>query len=162
MAGWMVFIAPTPKLAVGQKAAAFCRRAHRTVSCTTGQALCSVRCTPRQSTVGVCSSRPLDPTVTDCLMHTGQSGAIARGRLSAAPLRRLSGCPTGQSGAHRTGIVYYSVRHQALADSPLQGFFVDFFGLLLFLSLGLLCIILCLLLRCCFPQFLSPSKYCIL
>jgi hypothetical protein len=29
------------------------------------------------------------------------------------------------------------------------GFFADFFGLLLFLSIGLLCTFLCLLLRCC-------------
>jgi hypothetical protein len=84
--------------------------------------LCSVWYTPRQPTVGVCSSRPLDPIVTDCPVHTGQSGATARGRLFAAPLRRLSGCPTGQSGAHRTGPVYCPVRHQALADSPLLGF----------------------------------------
>jgi hypothetical protein len=112
---------------------------HRTVRCTTGQALCSVRCMPRQPTVGVCSSRPLDPTVTVCPVHTGQSGAhrtvwctsgqsgaTARGRLSAAPLRRLSGCPTGQSGAHRTGTVHCPVRHQALADSPLLGFLYCF------------------------------------
>jgi hypothetical protein len=77
---------------------------------------------PRQPTVGVCSSRPLDLTVTDSPVHTGQSGAIARGRLSAAPLRKLSGCPTGQSGAHQTCIVHCQVRHQALADSPLLGF----------------------------------------
>jgi hypothetical protein len=140
---------------------------HRTVRCTTGQLLCSVRCTPRQPTVGACSSRPLDPTVVVCPVPTvrcptGQSGATARERLSVASLRRLSGCPIGQSGAHRTGTVHCPVRHQALANSPLQGFFFDFFGLLLFLSLGLLCIISCLLLRCCFPQYLSPSKYCIL
>jgi hypothetical protein len=97
-------------------------RAHRIVRCTTGQALCSVRCTPRQPTVGVYSSRPLDPTVTDCPVHTGQSGATAWERLSAAPLRRLYGCPTGQSGAHCKGTVHYLVRHQALADSPLLGF----------------------------------------
>jgi hypothetical protein len=41
-------------------------------------------------------------------VHTGQSGATARERLSAASLRRLSGASpdspvhTGQSGAHRT------------------------------------------------------------
>jgi hypothetical protein len=135
---------------------------HRTVRCTTGQPLCSVRCTPRQPTIDACSSRPLDPTVVVCPVHTGQSGATAREHLSVASLRRLSGCPTKQSGAHRTGTVHCPMRHQTLADSPLQGFFVDFFGLLLFLSLELLCIILCLLLRCCFPQFLSASKYCIL
>jgi hypothetical protein len=48
---------------------------HRTIRCTTGQPLCSVRCTPRQPTVGACSSRPLDPTVAVCPVHTGQSGA---------------------------------------------------------------------------------------
>jgi hypothetical protein len=72
--GWYL-LPPIPKLAVGQKAAAFCRRVHRTVRCTTGQPLCSVRCTPRQPTVGACSSRPLDPTVAICPVHTGQSGA---------------------------------------------------------------------------------------
>jgi hypothetical protein len=43
-------------------------------------------------------------------------------------------------------------------------FFADFFGLLLFLSIGLLCIFLCLLLRCCIlialVQFsLHPVNY---
>jgi hypothetical protein len=100
-------------------------------------------------------SRPLAPVAVDrwirplpsahgtpdSPVHTGQSGATARERLSAASLRRLS-------GAHRTGTIHCPVRHQALADSPLLGFFVDSFGLLLFLSLGLICIFLCLLLRC--------------
>jgi hypothetical protein len=96
----------------------------RTVRCTIGQPLCSVRCTPHQPTVGACSSRPLDPTVAVCLVHTGQSGApsdspvhhrtvrcttgqtgaTTRECLSVASLRRLSGCPTGQSGAHRTAL----------------------------------------------------------
>jgi hypothetical protein len=113
MAGWGGIYSPNPQTS---------RWAHRTVRCTTGQALCSVRCTPHQPTVGVCSSRPFDPTVTDCSVHTRQSGATAQGRLSTAPLRRLSGCPTGQSSAHRTGTVHCPVRHQALADSPLLGF----------------------------------------
>jgi hypothetical protein len=44
------------------------------------------------------------------------------------------------------------------------GFFADFFGLLLFLSIGLLCTLLCLLLRCCIlialVQFsLHPVNY---
>jgi hypothetical protein len=113
------------------------------------RSLPSVRCTP-------------DSPVPTVRCSIEQTGVTTRERLSMASLRRLSGCLTRQSGAHRTGTVHCPVRHQALADSPLQGFFVDFFGLLLFLSLGLLCIILCLLLRCCFPQFLSSSKYCIL
>jgi hypothetical protein len=39
---------------------------HRTVRCTTGHCTVDVRCTPRQPTVGACSSRPLDPTVAVC------------------------------------------------------------------------------------------------
>jgi hypothetical protein len=104
----VVFIASTPQLAVGQKATAFCRRVHRTVRCTTGHLLCSVRCTPRQPTVGACSSRPLDPTVAVCPWHTGQSGAhqTVRCYSQRAPVCGLSAqtvrCHTGQSGAHRT------------------------------------------------------------
>jgi hypothetical protein len=110
---------PHPQLAVGQKAAAFCRREHRTVRCTTGHVLCSVRCTPRQPTVGGCSSRPLDPTVAVCPVHTGQSGATARERLSSASLRTLSGV-TPDSPVH-TG-QQCPVRHRALADSLFLGF----------------------------------------
>jgi hypothetical protein len=74
-----------------------------------------------QSTVGSDRCR-LPHGTPDSPVHTGQSGATARERLPAASLRRLSGCPTGQSGAHRTGAVHCPVRHQALADSPLLGF----------------------------------------
>jgi hypothetical protein len=49
----------------------------------------SVRCTP-------------DSPVPTVRCTTGQTGATAWERLSVASLRRLSGCPTGQSGAHRT------------------------------------------------------------
>jgi hypothetical protein len=63
---------------------------------------------PRQPTVGAYSSRPLDPTVVVCPVHTGQSGAE---RLSVASLRRLSGATPDSL-----------VRHQALADSPHLGF----------------------------------------
>jgi hypothetical protein len=111
--------------------------------------LCSVQCTPRQPTIGVCSSRPLDPTVTDCPVHTGQSGATARGRLSAAPLRRLSGCPTGQSGVHRTSTVHCPMRHQALADSPLLGFLRLFLRASFVLESWTFMHLFCLLLRCC-------------
>jgi hypothetical protein len=64
MAGWGGIYRPQPHfLAVGQKAAAFCRQAHRTVQCALDRALFTVQCLPRQPTVGVCSSRLLDPTV---------------------------------------------------------------------------------------------------
>jgi hypothetical protein len=81
---------------------------HRTVWCTTGHLLCSVRCTPSQPTVGACSSRSLDPTVAICPVHTGQSGVhrTVRCYSQRAPVCGLSAqtvrCHTGQSGAHRT------------------------------------------------------------
>jgi hypothetical protein len=137
---------------------------HRTVRCTTGQPLCSVRCTPRQPTVGACSSRPLDPTVAVCLVHTGQSGAhrTVRCRLSGAPpdrpmLQPESACLwplcADSPVPHRTvrctpdSTVRCATRRWLTAR--FLGSFADFFGLLLFLSIGLLCIFLCLLLRCC-------------
>jgi hypothetical protein len=74
-------------------------------------------------------SRPLAPVAVDhCRLpigtpdspvHTGQSGATARERLSVASLRRLSGA-SPDSPVH-TGHQCL-VRHQALADSPHLGF----------------------------------------
>jgi hypothetical protein len=68
----------------------------------------------------------LDPTVAflpvgtpDSPVHTGQSGATARERLSAVSLRRLSSV-SPDSPVH-TGH-QCPVRHQALADSPCLGF----------------------------------------
>jgi hypothetical protein len=126
----------------------------------------TVRCTPdspvpwpRQSTVEVCGSRPLDPTVARL------SGAHQTVRchslrvlvvgLSAQTVR----CPTGQSGAHQTCDC-------SLSGAPpvrwLTTLFLDFFansfGLLLFLSLGLLCFFLCFLLRCCILIALVQSS----
>jgi hypothetical protein len=51
-------------------------------------------------------------------MYTGQSSAIARERPLWASLRRLSECPTGQSGAHRTSTVHCPVRHQGAGWLP--------------------------------------------
>jgi hypothetical protein len=50
-----------------------------------------------------------------------------------------------------TGQVLFTVRcaTRRWLTARFSDFFVDSFGLLLFLSLGLLCIFLCLLLRCC-------------
>jgi hypothetical protein len=62
MAGWGVFIASPTLLVIRQKAATFCRRAHRTVWYASDTALFTVRCLTRQPTVGVSSSRPLDPS----------------------------------------------------------------------------------------------------
>jgi hypothetical protein len=61
--GWVIFIATTTFIAVGQKAAAFYRRAHRIVRCTR---------TRHCSLSGACHvTRPLDPLP---LWHTRQSG----------------------------------------------------------------------------------------
>jgi hypothetical protein len=71
-----------------------------------------------QSTVG--SDRCLLPVGTpDSPVHTGQTGATARERLSAASLRRLSGASPDSPvhTGHRC-----PVRHLALADSPRLGF----------------------------------------
>jgi hypothetical protein len=57
----VVFITPTTIITVGEKGAAFCRRVHQTVRCTPYTTLFIVRCLPRHSTVGMCSSHSLDP-----------------------------------------------------------------------------------------------------
>src|SRR5688500_11102908 len=59
MAVWGVFIASPTLLVVGQKATTFYRQAHRTVRCAPDRALFTVRCLPRQSTVGSDRCYPL-------------------------------------------------------------------------------------------------------
>jgi hypothetical protein len=114
---------------------------------------------PHQPTVEVYGSRSLDPIVAR------QSGVHRTVRCHGprSPVVGLSAqtarCPTGQFGAHQT------------CDCSLSGappvrwlttlfldFFADSFGLLLFLSLGLLCFFLCLLLRCCILIALVQSS----
>ena len=105
-------------------------------------------------------SRPLAPVAVDRWIrplpsahwHTGQSGAHRTVRCYSqrapvcGPLCRLSGA-SPDSPVH-TGH-QCPVRHQALADSPYLGILRWFLRASLFLSIGLLCIFLCLLLRCC-------------
>jgi hypothetical protein len=56
-----------------------------------------------------------------------------------ASLCRLSECPTGQSGAHQTGYCSLSgAPPMRRLTALLHGFLRRFFGLLLFLTLGLL------------------------
>jgi hypothetical protein len=154
----VVFIASNPQTSRWTESSSFLS----SIRCTTGQPLCSVRCTPRQPTVGACSSRMLDPTVAVCLVHTGQSGADCpvphrtdRCYSQRAPVCGLSAqtvrCPTGQSGRIVRCTPDSAVRcaTKRWLTARLLDFFADFFGLLLFLSIGLLCIFLCLLLRCC-------------
>jgi hypothetical protein len=86
---WLgVLIAPTTKVAIGEGC---CRRAHRTVRCTTGH--CLVR-QPRHPTVGV---RPLELLTT-------------RPPDSPVVHRTVRWC-TGQSGGAPDNTVHYSVRH---------------------------------------------------
>jgi hypothetical protein len=120
--GWLeVFIASPHNCRRWIEAASFCRRAHRT---STVHRLAPW---PRQSTVGVCSSRPLDPTVARL------SGAVARGRLVAGPsAQTVRWC--------KPDMLQFTVQcvTSVLADCPLHGFLCCFLGLLLFLSLGLI------------------------
>jgi hypothetical protein len=131
---------------------------HRTVRCTTGH-LCNVRCTPRQPTVDACSSRPLDPTVAVCPCHTGQSGAHRTVRCtpdspvlqpeSACLWPLCADCPVPHRTVWCTPDINVRCATRRWLTARFLDSFADFFGLLLFLSIGLLCIFLCLLLRCC-------------
>jgi hypothetical protein len=60
---------PATIIAVGQKATSFCRRAHRTVRCTPDKHCSLSGALPHHLIVGVYSSRPLDPTVTQTVSH---------------------------------------------------------------------------------------------
>jgi hypothetical protein len=82
----VVFIGPTPFLAVGQKVAVFYRWAHRTVRCTLDRAPFTVRCLPCQPTVGVCSSRLLDPTVTQKVRCYSSRAPVCRPLCADCPI----------------------------------------------------------------------------
>ena len=126
---------------------------HRTVRCTTGHCTVDVRCTPRQPTVGACSSRPLDPTVAVCpLAHrtvrcTPDSPVLQPESAFLRPL--CADCPVPHRTVRCTPDTNVRCATRRWLTARILDFFADFFGLLLFLSIGLLCIFLCLLLRCC-------------
>jgi hypothetical protein len=85
----------------------------------TGHTMFIVRCLPHQPTIGVGIGRPLDPIVTLTIRCTPDSPVLQpEGACLQAPLRRLSGCPTGQFGAHQTCTVYCPVRHQGAGWLP--------------------------------------------
>jgi hypothetical protein len=136
MASWGYLQPPPIIIAVGQKQP-FSVDGH------TGQAWFTVWCPshvsqPLGSATVDCWIRPL----LDYPVHTGQSGATARGRLVAVPSAQTVRCTPD--------MLLFTVRcaTSAPADYPLNGFFRCFLGLLLFLSLGRLRFF-CLLLRCC-------------
>jgi hypothetical protein len=123
-----VFVASPHNCSHWTQAAAFCRRAHRTVRCTLDKHCSLSGVLPRQPTVVVYSSRPLDPTVT------GQSGAHWTGYYS------VSGAPP----------VRWLTAH-------FMDFFTVSFGLLFLLSLGLLRIFY-VFLRCCILRVFVQSS----
>jgi hypothetical protein len=104
----------------------------------TGHTLFTVRCLPHQPTIGVCSSRPLAPTVTQIVRWSPDSSVLQPESAHCGPLCADYLDVPPDSPVH-TGQVLFTVRcaTRALADCPLHGFLRWFFGLL-FLSLGLL------------------------
>jgi hypothetical protein len=150
MAGWGVFIAPNTNRAVGEKLQF--SAAHRTVRWCTRQrtVACSVRLAvtlSEQATVGGagfshrtvwCSHRTVR-----CSHRTVRWSSLqvlaGTSRWAAVPW-----C-TGQSGVWAPDS---PVLHAQTVRSSTLGLFLDLFY--------------CLLLRCRFPQFLSPSRSCIL
>jgi hypothetical protein len=122
MAGWDVFIAFPLNYSRWTESCCFCRRAHRT---------CTVHCLvpwPRQPTVGDCSSRPLNPTVTQTFRCTLDSLVLhPEGAWLRAPLCRLP------------GVRCTPYRYCSLSGVPpvhwLTAVFMDFFAV----SLGFFC-----------------------
>jgi hypothetical protein len=127
-----VFIASPTIIAVGQKQQLSVdgrtgqSGAHRT--CTVH---CLVPCHVSQPLGSVAVGRWIRP-LPDCPMHTGQSGATARGRLVAGPSAQTVWCTPDR--------LLFTVQcaTSVPADCPLHGILCCFLGILLFLSLGLL------------------------
>jgi hypothetical protein len=123
----VVFIGPNPISS---------RWTERSIFQSTGapdRALFTVRCLLRQPTIGICSSQLLDPTVTQTFRCYSLSTPVVG--LFAQTVRL----------SHQT--VRCATRRWLTA--LFLDFFADSIGLLLFLSLGLICFFLCLILRCC-------------
>jgi hypothetical protein len=114
-----VFIGPNPISSCWTESSSFLSTSVPDSPVRTGQGTVHCPVPATSADRWVCSSGPLDPTVTQTVWCTPNSPMLQPGGTYLwAPLRRLSGCPTGQSGAHQTVIVHYPVRHQALADCP--------------------------------------------
>jgi hypothetical protein len=136
-----VFIAFPPQLLQLDKKLLFLSTGALDSPVPTEHALFTIRCPGHVSRpLGSASVDRWIRPLPDYPVHTRQSGAIARGRLVAGPSAQTTHWPTGQSGAHQIG-------YSSLSGVPpvrwLTVHFMDFFrrflGLLLFLSLGLLC-----------------------
>jgi hypothetical protein len=112
MARWGAFIASPTIIAVGQKQ-------QLSVDGRTRQSgahqTCTVHCPtpwPRQPTVGVYSSRPLDPTVAQTFWCTSNSPVLQpKGAWLRVPLRLLSVPPDSQ--VHTRHVTFHCpVHHQ--------------------------------------------------
>jgi hypothetical protein len=88
--------------------------------------------TPHQPTVGVCSSRLLDPTITQTIRCTPTIRCYSSGAPDVGLSAQIARCPTGQSDAHQTG-------YCSLSGAPpvrwLTAHFMDFFVV----SMGFFC-----------------------
>jgi hypothetical protein len=140
MAGWGDIYSLPHNYSRWTEAATFYRWAHRTVRCTPDKHCSLFGALPRLSTVGVCSSRPLDPTVTQTVRCTPDNLVLQPESARCGPL--YVDCRV----SHRTvrctpDMLLFTIRcaTSLLADCPFHGFLRCFLGLLLFLSLGLLC-----------------------
>jgi hypothetical protein len=93
------------------EAAAFYRRAHRTSTIH-----CPVPCHVCRPLGSVAVDRWIRPLSR--LSGAHQTVWCYSPRAPIVGLRRLSGCPTGQFGAHRTGTVHCPVHHQCAGCLP--------------------------------------------
>jgi hypothetical protein len=159
----VVFIAPKPPTSRGTESSSFLSSGapdspvhHRTLyrRCPV-HATSAARCRLWQSTVGawqstVGSDRCCLPMAHRTVRCTPDSPVPQPESAFLRPL--CADCPVvpPDSPVH-TGQVLFTVRcaTRRWLTARFSDFFVESFGLLLFLSLGLLCIFLCLLLRCC-------------
>jgi hypothetical protein len=79
----------------------------------TGHILFIVRCLPRQPTVGVCSSRLLDPTATQTVWCQANSPVLQPESSHCGPLcANCPGVPSDSPVHTGHGTVHYPVRHQ--------------------------------------------------
>jgi hypothetical protein len=106
----------------------------------TGHALFTIWCPSTSVDRWVCSSRPLDPTVTRTVRCTPIVWCYSPRAPGCEPL--YADCLVSHQTVRCTrDMLLFTVRcaTSVLADCPLHGFLRCFLGLLLFLSLGLLC-----------------------
>jgi hypothetical protein len=118
----------------------------------TGHTLFTVRCLPRQPIIGVCSSRPLDPTVAQTVRCTPYSLVLQTKSARCGPLcADCPGVPPDNPVHTEQGTLQCPVHHQGAACLPtpwisllilLASFVLESWTSKLFLCLHLSCCIL--------------------